>query len=186
MLRKKTHEAAHSSVFLLPYAPIILFSMHSLIEPSLLFVFFFSSQGPRVAGQEHVFCGPLDGPQPRRPHLQTGTKEKKLFLYVLYCAFQGLPSLKHCLKSTPWFLDNSNFKAASSVPVGPLLAIFSALAFTHQPTMSSHLQVGVIAEPVITEHLVRSKDEVLVGASDGVWSVLSSAKVRLYFFIKAC
>lgn len=39
--------------------------------------------------------------------------------------------------------------------------------------------MGVIAEPVITEHLVRTKDEVLVGASDGVWSVLSSAKVHV-------
>ena len=39
-------------------------------------------------------------------------------------------------------------------------------------------KVGVIAAPVITAHLVRAQDEVLVGASDGVWSVLASAKVR--------
>ena len=36
--------------------------------------------------------------------------------------------------------------------------------------------IGVVAEPVISEHTVRSKDEVLVGASDGVWSVLPSDK----------
>jgi hypothetical protein len=38
-------------------------------------------------------------------------------------------------------------------------------------------QAGVISEPVITEHTIRSKDEVLVGASDGVFSVLHSKEV---------
>jgi len=42
---------------------------------------------------------------------------------------------------------------------------------------SGFKHVGVTAEPVITQHSVRGKDEVIVGASDGVWSVLASNKV---------
>mmetsp|Transcript_4263 Transcript_4263/g.12660 ORF Transcript_4263/g.12660 Transcript_4263/m.12660 type:complete len:252 (-) Transcript_4263:351-1106(-) len=34
--------------------------------------------------------------------------------------------------------------------------------------------VGVTAEPEITEHHIRSRDEFLIGATDGVWGVLSS------------
>lgn len=35
----------------------------------------------------------------------------------------------------------------------------------------------MISEPVITEHTIRSKDEILVGGSDGIFSVLHSKEV---------
>lgn len=34
--------------------------------------------------------------------------------------------------------------------------------------------VGVTAEPEVSEHHVRNRDEFLIGATDGVWGVLSS------------
>ncbi len=36
--------------------------------------------------------------------------------------------------------------------------------------------VGVTAEPVVTEYSIKSKDAFLISASDGIWSVLTSAE----------